>query len=192
MARSLQRLTSVLITAVLCWPGSHWYLSPIVMRSTTRHVGGAPRFTSITAYGTCEMYYIGWPSLRGYSIVSRWCSPAVSFNMHPITCVPSAAQCPSWQHVGCCVLLQEVSFCHSGPFRLCNEKHLLWVRQHEMTSSLSWWSTRPHFTVLHLSEVFLLWSWLGWERLLVVVSGKGSIPRSYQAAISRLYWLMYM
>src|SRR6218665_1756604 len=59
--------------------------------------------------------------------------------MPPLTSASSAAQCRFWLHVGCCVLLREVSFwslvpvwllCSEGPFRL-------WVHQHGMISPLS-------------------------------------------------------
>jgi len=110
-----------------------------VLHSAARLVGGCPGFLPSLPTCTCVMYSIGCLYLSGYSIISLQWSPVVSLAAAPLTSATSAAQCPFWPHVGCCVLLRGVSFwslvpvwllCSEGPFRL-------WVYQHGMISPLS-------------------------------------------------------
>src|SRR6218665_1037092 len=59
--------------------------------------------------------------------------------LHKYLQATSAAQCPFWPHVGCCVLLRGASFWSLGPvWLLCSEGSFrLWVHQHGMISPLS-------------------------------------------------------
>src|SRR6218665_2979715 len=52
-----------------------------------------------------------WPKkvVHHCCIVSLQRSPVVSFAAHPITCVTSAAQCPFWKRVECCVEVRSAA-----------------------------------------------------------------------------------
>src|SRR6218665_3466897 len=108
-----------------------------VLHSAACLVGGLSKFSSITAYMRDVLHWLFISERIQYRITAM-----VSHCV--LGCAPSYLRdlcCPVsvLAHVGCCVLLQGVSFwslgrvwqlCSEGPFRL-------WVHQHGMISPLS-------------------------------------------------------